>query len=253
MNYFTESNSTWHYCYDNDSTLNPEQGFDYWVTYARTVEFTGKLTAIDQSPTISYTSSPHGYNLIGNPFSSAIKWDASWPSSDLEGTIWIWDSAYNGGDYRTVTTAGVGSLNDNIIPIGQAFFVHGLAASPSVTIPAGAREHHLQTYYKNSEEIMNKNISAFAMLKVIKDERANDVWISFSENATDGFDNGWDATKFIADGSPGLFIPQGEFELAINTLPLLEDNVGRTVAVSLLPCLMVNIQSNLPTFIECRM
>ena len=50
--------------------------------------------------------------------------------------------------------SGVGTLSGNIVPAMQGFFVHVTSPGPgSLTIPAGARTHNTQSFYKSADAV----------------------------------------------------------------------------------------------------
>ena len=65
-----------------------------------------------------------------------------------------------------------------------------------------------------------------------KDGNADGVWVSFGENGTDDFENGWDASKLMGgENSPQLYLTQLDRKLSINHLATLEEN-ERIVSMS---------------------
>ncbi|MCF6341334.1 MAG: G8 domain-containing protein [Bacteroidales bacterium] len=226
----TESTNAWTYIINTDSALSQNQGFDYWVTTARTVAFTGNLTATDQSPSLAYSgsASTQGWNLLGNPFSSAIDWDAGSWGTNISGTVYIWDAAFNGGDYRTWNGA-TGDLTDGIIPSGQGFFVQATSAG-SFTIPEAARIHSAQSFYKSAND---SEPTQYVRIQLDGNGYGNTVYVGFPENGTDGFDYKGDATKlYSSTESPQIFVVENEKELCINANAPLTVN-GKTVPLYL--------------------
>ncbi len=89
----------------------------------------------------------HGWHLLGNPFASAIIWDVpsgDWNLDNVSGVAKVWEEASR--SYIDITTNG-GYLH---IPAGQGFFVQVNNASNHITIPASARTHEPDTWYKDT-------------------------------------------------------------------------------------------------------
>ncbi|MCF6185776.1 MAG: hypothetical protein L3J56_14350, partial [Bacteroidales bacterium] len=119
--------------------------------FAETLIFSGQLNdnTASSAINISYTSangnnSFDGWNLIGNPYTSAIDWDnaaVAHASANLDDAIYIYDD--NIHDY----TSYVGGVSTNggtqYIPAGQGFFVKA-NASGTLNIGAAARVHNAQ-------------------------------------------------------------------------------------------------------------
>jgi hypothetical protein len=153
---YNEPDNTRTYVTQLTTPMHPGQGFEVWVEAGSNVtgEFVGPLQTTDLTlnstsiPPLSYSGpDPLGFNLIGNPFASALDWDiGTWNETDMAGTIWVWDTL--SGNYKTRNSASAGSLTDGIIPIGQGFFVQATASTASITMPMDARVHSAQAYYK---------------------------------------------------------------------------------------------------------
>jgi hypothetical protein len=236
LTYFDETTGTngggagvgWTYLTTLTDAVNVGQGYTYYPSANETVEFTGKLQSANLLPTITYTDGTHGYNVVGNPFPSAVDWnsDASWVLNNVEGTIWI----YNGSAYVSYTQAA-----SHDIPVGQGFFVHATGSSPAITIPASQRNHNNPTFLKSSESEIGEYESALIIIAQ-NNEFEDKIQISFGDNGTDGFDNGWDGTKMfgIAE-APQLYIIVDEYKQSYNHLPSLADGEERTVEMSYIP------------------
>lgn len=94
--------------------------------------------------TLTYTSTASaGWNLIANPYPSAIDWDLfKSTSTNLDGAIYIWDPHMGtaGGYYSYV--AGIASdarTNGSIISSSQGFFVKASAPNPTLYISENAK------------------------------------------------------------------------------------------------------------------
>ncbi|HOP14814.1 MAG TPA: T9SS type A sorting domain-containing protein, partial [Lentimicrobium sp.] len=153
-----------------------------------------------------------GWNLLGNPFQSAIDWDIvlNGPGSTpvVDAAVYVWDGAqyvsYNGY---------AGSLTDGIIPPQNGFFVKAIGDGLSLTIPLYARVHSNIEFYKASPANL---LSLRANGNGYKDE----TFIRFNSAATPLFDGRHDAYKLWGlSNAPQLYsIVPGDV-LSINELP----------------------------------
>ncbi len=235
LSYFVESEGTnnggngegWHYITDVSTAINVGQGYSYWPGSDETVSFEGNLRTTSLSPSISYSGTDYGYNLLGNPFASAVTWNSSWSTSNIENTIWI----YDGSNYQSYSQTAT-----HDIPVGQAFFVRANGSTPSITIPESQRTHSTQAFLKSGK---NEGIGGYTNVLILtcQNNGATDrVQISFEPNGTTGFENGWDGTKmFGPETSPQLYLTEGEFDLSYDNLPVLTENKPGTVAMSYIP------------------
>ncbi len=108
---------------DIDVPLTPGQGFAIWNQFGDNMaSFTGTLTSTaTRALTRAADGFGNGWNLVGNPYSSSIDWDAAtgWTKTNLNNAIYI----VNGGGWATyIGGAGVNG-GTNHIASGQGFFV----------------------------------------------------------------------------------------------------------------------------------
>ncbi len=228
-----ETDDTWTYNTDLVTAMPLGKGWSVWVDNTTkspaTVTMTGDMRTTDLP--VNLARSGNGWNLIGNPFTSAIDCDAiSWTSptrqSFTTGTQYVWDNDYNGGDYRTWNGSS-GDLIEGIIPISQAFFVQAIY-SGNLNIPTTARVHNSTGLYKSSER---NGESPYVRLQLDFENHGNTVFIGFPENGTDYFDNKGDATKLYAnDEFPQMYALEDGIKLSTNALAPLS---GGSKTVSL--------------------
>ena len=233
---YNESSDTWSYIVDLNTPLPLAAGFAAWVEagHDTTITFHGALNSDDiyldgspwSTPQLFYSGATHGYNLVGNPFPSALDWDSSgWDTTDISGSIWVWNPVTSNYAYRN--SQGQGSLTDGIIPRGQGFFIHAKSSNMYFTIPGSARVHTHINYYKDTKTATNP----YATIVCIKNDMQDEAWVSFSEKATDNFDDGYDVEKFFSlDEAPQIWITDNNKDLSILSLPPL---VNDTKVVSL--------------------
>ncbi len=93
---------------------------------------------------LSYTDNPNvpsvqeGWNLLGNPLTAGMDWNATLRSNGITPSIYVYDPNYLGGDYRMWTANTGGDLPGGIVPAFQAFFAQAVAPNPVMTVPVGA-------------------------------------------------------------------------------------------------------------------
>ncbi len=223
---------SWSYIIDITTPLTQSKGYAYWIdgSTAQIKTYTGTISGNNFSPNVYFTDASHGFNLVGNPYTCAIDWDeGTWTKTNLENSIWIWDNDYNGGDYRP-WNGSTGDLSDGIIPEGQGFFVRANASSPALTIPADARVHDDQPFYKSRKKSELPELK----LKVHTGNYANVVWITFPDEGTEQFDNGFDCSKLFGNlNASQIYSGTEEHPLSINAMPPLTANEDKIVPLKL--------------------
>lgn len=205
----------------NNITLEPMKGYDLYVKNTdKTITFTGQLNTGVYSNT-SLTRNYDGYNFIGNPYPSAIDWDAAsgWTKTNLDNTIYLWDpNANNGaGNYTAYCNGNSTNGGSNIIAPTQAFWVkvQNNKNSGSVSMDNNVRVSSNTAYRK-----ANNSIKITCTTEGFSDESV----ISFNENATEKFDNQYDASKFfVLSGSGSMIYTKTDDEMmSINCIPELK-------------------------------
>ncbi|TSA28490.1 MAG: hypothetical protein D4R67_03670 [Bacteroidetes bacterium] len=229
LTYHTESTNEWTYNTSLATSMPVGQGWAVWLDDASksdaTATMTGALRASDLSVSLSYSGSGvnQGWNLIGNPFASAIdKDEGSW-GTNISGTIYVWVNGDN--DYRYYATGSGGTLTGGIIPAGQGFFVKS-SSEGGFTIPAAARVHSSQAFYKSTE--MGER--PFVRLDLTVGTNRTVAFVGFPEEGTSEFDVNFDADRLYGSlKTPQMIIPEGERKLCINASSPLIVNEPRIV------------------------
>lgn len=220
----------------NTETFEPGVGYIFFVRgdllgLDAAWDLTGPINQGDVVFDVSFTSSSNdandGWNLVGNPYPSAIDWDAAeWTKSGLNGTIYMRDNG-NGGQVATYTT-GSGGVNggSNIIAMGQGFWVKAdntataeLIATESVKVSGTSPEFFRKTPPKDLLKVaLTNNIKRDEML------------LHFREGASEGYDKG-DALKLKNSSVFNLASLADEKLMAINSLPPI--GCARSIELSL--------------------
>jgi len=179
---WNEPTSSWiSYDSSNFSTINNGLNFNigkgYAVSYPleTTKSFTGSLNQGEINITLTKTSGIYeGWNLLGNPYSSAINWNSSngWTRDILEDagsgekTIWIWNPKIgNYGAYISNSADGTNGVNNNI-SISQGFWVKA-SSTGILSMNNNVRVHSSQPFYKS-----NIKSTDFISLKVSSTENS---------------------------------------------------------------------------------
>ena len=187
--------------------------------------------------TLSYTSgSPsavRGYNLVGNPYASAIDWDTFQSSSTTTGiyglavgaTIYVLDPvSHNYGAYIS-GNGGIGGTNNatNIISSGQAFFVVASSTSAKLIFNESAKTSSQNT---GTNLLMGKPVNyannQFLKLRLAKDSvNTDETVVRFNSQGNVNYVEGLDAPYKGGYGTVSLSgISKDNIDLAIDVIPL---------------------------------
>ena len=175
-----------------------------------------------------------GFNLAGNPFTSAIGITSTATTTenflalntallnDSYEALYIWDEQTNytnwRNDYKVISNAAIGgytSINQHYIQPGQAFMVRVVSAG-NLQFTTAMQEHATDNFYKSKE------MWPFAELIVTGNQTVNSTSIGFNENMTAGLDPSYDVAKMKGNPDLALYsaLLQGsDLDFAIQALP----------------------------------
>lgn len=260
------------YWYDESTSGDVDQGYTavgnvtdallagagYWVYLGNnpiTFEVTGPPNKFSESLAVTYfdnfSSDDDGWNLVANPYPSAIDWDdADWTKTSLEDAIYIYNSTT--GTYAYHCPVDSSPINGNggsqYIASQQAFWVKATtdAPAPVLTAVEGVKAatqnptylktvHSPNTSYypsafKDFPVPLNTN-STQGRLKLTANGNGYDdeIFVHFKQNATNNFDGKYDAWKLIHPNAAAhnfSSVLNDSVDLSVNGLPPLSANVS---------------------------
>lgn len=230
---YNEPGSAWApFIADETTPLELMRGYAVWTSSinswdpeeppigSTTRNYEGSLNTGDISRAL--TASGDGWNFTGNPYPSAVNWEAAgWTKTSLTTDAY---SVWNGVNYGTYTV-GSGGTNGatEIIPAAQGFFVNASAAG-TLGVSNAVRTHSTLDFWKNQENRLNR-LSMIVSNGTISDETV----IYFNEEATTELDYSYDALKLMAPATPQAYTMLGESRMAINAF----NNMTQTSNVKL--------------------
>jgi len=189
-----------------------DPGVSYPNTYIAT--FTGsKINTGDINISVTHNTdgdSDNDWNLIGNPYASAINADTFLEanSSLIGGTLYFWSHSkdasftqdFSQNDYvswnGTGGTAGCGGCKapDNAIASGQGFFALAVATGTAKFTNAMRLSGKNTNFYKTAEIVEDDKI----WLNLSGENSFSQILVGFLEDATDGVDQKYDGLRLDA-------------------------------------------------------
>ena len=200
--------------------LIPMQGYAAQInTLPMTINTTGTPNSGTQSinitRTASSTSSADGWNMIGNPYPSPVRWSAIKNANPgaTDGSVYRF---YASGQYsgNWATHNGVTGTNNatDLISSTQAFFVSA-SANSTIKINDTVRSAGNPLFFKTNSALPDE-----IRINLANSMTADEVVAYTDPNATYGYDPGYDATKFTGLNIIHLGFDMPAKELAINVL-----------------------------------
>lgn len=221
VRYYREATGNW----ENLSVSNQFQdgtGYSVRGYQPQTACFIGRL---NQSSVFLYVQNNNqsnnadyaGWNLLGNPYTSAIAWNMI-SLNAVESSVYVW----NGSQYLT-WNGSIGSLPGGLIPPLSGFFVKaagtGYVYNRSISIPLSARVHSNQTQLKSE-------IPCVLQLNVSGNNYSDNTYIRLNNAAAAGFSVKHDARKLYGiEEAPQIFSWSDGEELSINEIPFSGEEI----------------------------
>ncbi len=245
----------------------------------RTAIFSGPFNTGDITTGISFNAANvnGSWNLIGNPYPSAIDFDAFHTANNtvVEGTAYFWSQAtprndtnpgneeenFSQNDYATYTAgsggaAGASGVTPNqYIPSGQSFFISG-SANGSVTftnamrMPANGTSN--SQFFKTTSKTKANSSNNKLWVNLTSDNGVfSQVLIAYVNNATNGDDGMYfDAPRIVntdfnailfsqIDNSDKKYVIQGKNINAINENEVIKLGVSTNINVATLYTLSI--------------
>ena len=211
----TESTNLFTDILNSGTPLTPEKGFALWGDDAGFITtYTGTLNAGTESYSTSFSGPGKGWNLVGNPYPSAIDWDAAtgWTKTNVNAATYVHVNASTWASYIAGVQANGGT---RYIAPGQGFFVLASGAG-LLGITDDVRVHQATTFFKNSDEV----VPDLVRLQVSGNSYSDEAVVRFLPSATAEFDGSYDACKIFGDVAEAAQVyTTGSTQLAINSLP----------------------------------
>lgn len=123
----------------------------------------GDITLNSSSnPSLTYTTTGsdaalYGYNLVGNPYPSALDWESgAWTLNNISSVMAISDNGTGSLVYEYYDNSDFSG--DDFIALGQAFWVRATAASPSLTFTEDvkAAPGSLYSFYRKATPVLDR-------------------------------------------------------------------------------------------------
>ncbi|MFZ4398620.1 MAG: T9SS type A sorting domain-containing protein [Bacteroidales bacterium] len=206
---------------------NFETARGYLVAYSSSYSgsaihsFDGYLNSEDQLINISHGI--NNYNLIGNPYPSALNWnDPGLLSNAIQtlGTIpaiWIWNQST--GNYGVYSNGNGTNLVSNVIAPHQGFFVNSIS-NGILNIPASAKIH------PGNHNFLKETPSNTIKLHVSStaNSYSDEMIVNFSNTATPN--QGVVKWFSMIAEAPSIYSVKNGVNYSINTLTQITDNLA---------------------------
>lgn len=207
-----------------------EVGKGYLVAYnsSGTKEFSGSFNTSSVLINLDYTAGMgEGWNLLGNPYPSAIDWDNIIRSGDIDNAVYIVDPT--DGTYKS-WNGSVGDITNGEIPVNQGFFVKANEGGTSVTMETADQVHSENDFNKDFESVPENTLK----ISLNGNKSLNNTYLQFSKNATEDFDSQSDAYKLFGFAEiPQVYTHLNDVDYSINSFNIPTEPVSIPLGIYL--------------------
>ena len=188
---------------------------------------------------VSYTTSSggalaDGWNLVGNPYPSSIVWESGpgWSLTNIDPVISVTDFSLGGYPtyFRTshLTDSPSGDLPNDVIAMGQSFWVHANAVGPLLTINEAAKNSTLLTgnFYRKSS-----NPSEQLIISINNGKMQDRSFLKLNQQATEDFDRNFDGHKLKNEEMNIYLMDNAQRSLVMHTLSFIPQDLKIHVGV----------------------
>ena len=219
---YNELDNTYSYISDINTNLEDMKGWMVWIGGSEDITFdfdgavrTGTVGTAD-NVVRSTAGSDYGYNFVGNPYTSAIDWDAAsgWIKTNVNDATYL----YNNGTWDTYVNEVGTNDGTQYIAMNQGFFVQVSDGNVTGTLQMTSEVcvHNDVSFKKDSKNFEQEIIR----LQVSDDNLVDEMVIRITEDATEGWDGNLDAHKLFSFNEyyPQIYSTANGF-MSINSLP----------------------------------
>ena len=211
--YVTDGDS-WDYMQAGESeTFTSGHGYTMKRATTGQVKFIGNLNTNDAGVNATISTVGNGFNLLGNPYTAFINSETFLTDNvnNIDQQIWVWDQG-NGGNYEVKVL-----IDDFEIAPGQGFFVK---ANSGTSVNFAESNQSAQ----GTDTFLRTNSWTEVKLLMTDGEKNRFTKLYFTDNASTGFDAGWEGEVF-----GGI---QNEIDVFTH---LVEESQGKKYQVQSLP------------------
>lgn len=196
-----------------------------------TIDVTGQPHVGNFNFNLTYTNSGNplddGFNLIANPYPSAIDWlSVNWTKTNVNNAIYMFQA--DNGQYASFVNGIATNGGSRFIASSQGFYVQANAANPVLTLTENAKSLSSPVLIKDGE------IKNVLRLKIEGNNLQDEAVVYFDKDASLTFDGNFDAAKFLSTNplNPSISTVINTRDLSINGIPFQAQTINIPVRVT---------------------
>lgn len=226
---YAEATNTYELIQDVNTPMGDMKGWMTWIETASTPQtftFEGDFRTGTVGADDNMVRTALGHNFVGNPFTSAIDWEATsgWTKTGLYDAIYV----YNDDNWATYIDGEEVNDGTQYIAMNQGFFVQ------VASVGTGTLKMDERVCVHNDVDFLKEQLAEqqTIRLEVEANGLVDEAVVRFKEDATVAFDGNMDASKFFSlnESYPQLYSTANNY-MSINSLPfeIMEESVAMDV------------------------
>ena len=208
------------------------QGFGVWTDNNETRTYSGTINNGSVGPInlqlTGVAGINSGWNLIGNPYPSAVDWDAAsgWTRTNVADAVYVW----NGTQYAAYVGGIPVNGGSRYIAPTQGFFVQATSAGSSISMNNNVRLH-------NGVDFLKDDVGPIDVIRVTvsANDYSDEAVLAIRPSVGDVFDPSADAVKLagVAE-APMVYTTKSDLsQLSINCMGSLSSIFDKPVFVEI--------------------
>jgi len=204
LDYWDETSAQWVDILDENTALNPGQGysvrkeFDHLAIYTGTLN-NGDISISGLTKTTAGSYFEAGWNLVGNPYPSVLDIAQLNFGDQIIAAASVWPHG-SSGTYLNWSQGSGGDIEARYIQPGQGFMIQLVSTNQSLTFTNSARTHqNLGSFDKSQSEEINPNSLKISLTD--QNGRSDHTYLKFDEEASNAFDPYFDVHKLFGSSS----------------------------------------------------
>lgn len=200
------------------------------------LDVTGPPLTDIQDLNVSYTANTNvnedGWNLVSNPYVSAIDWTSpNWTKVNMDNAIYIYDA--DNAQYVGYVSGASFNGGNEIIGSSQSFFVHANAAAPSLVASEDVKDISSPTFYRMSSSATDGLLRL--QLDGLNGTYHDETVFRTIAGASQNFDAAFDAYKLYSFdySAPNICSISNGIKYVVNSVSDLTGNFDLPVKVNI--------------------
>jgi hypothetical protein len=230
---WNENNYTWANITSPTAAFSTLIGYNLKSTVTKTFSFISKPNtgafSVPVTKNTTQVTTKRGWNLVGNPYPSAIDWDAAsgWTKTNIDNAVYVYNPSI--GNYMTyINGFGTNGASRYIAPEQGFFITCNNPVGGTFGMTNAVRVHNTVSFYKSSAMQDHLRLTLKSNLN-----ETDEIIICINPESSNEFDGNYDALKIMLPEKPQIWSTNYEdltTQYSINCIPNTIENTDIPLA-----------------------